>query len=69
MTRPVSDAASNSHPVAAFRLHQYPDHVSQIQAPDRTQPGLPMKKGRAGTMTHDYERHGVTTLFARSQCP
>src|SRR5450755_3904408 len=40
------------------------DEKSQIQALDRTQPGLPMKKGRAGTMTHDYERHGVTTLFA-----
>jgi transposase len=38
--------------------------VSQIQALDRTQPGLPMKRGRAGTMTHDYKRHGVTTLFA-----
>jgi len=38
--------------------------VSQIQALDRTQPGLPMKKGRAGTMTHDYKRHGTTTLFA-----
>ena len=37
---------------------------SQIQALDRTQPGLPMKKGRAGTMTHDYKRHGTTTLFA-----
>jgi len=36
----------------------------QIQALDRTQPGLPMKKGRAGTMTHDYKRHGTTTLFA-----
>jgi len=31
---------------------------------DRTQPGLPMKKGRCGTMTHDYKRHGTTTLFA-----
>ena len=40
------------------------DEKSQIQALDRTQPGLPMKKGRAGTMTHDYRRHGVTTLFA-----
>lgn len=39
------------------------DEKSQIQALDRTQPGLPMKKGRAGTMTHDYKRHGVTTLF------
>jgi transposase len=40
------------------------DEKSQIQALDRTQPGLPLKKGRAGTMTHDYERHGTTTLFA-----
>ena len=40
------------------------DEKSQIQALDRTQPGLPMKKGRAGTMTHDYKRNGVTTLFA-----
>jgi hypothetical protein len=40
------------------------DEKSQIQALDRTQPGLPMKKGRAGTMTHDHKRHGTTTLFA-----
>src|SRR5512132_2594816 len=40
------------------------DEKSQIEALDRTQPGLPMKKGRAGTMTHDYKRHGTTTLFA-----
>ena len=40
------------------------DEKAQIQALDRTQPGLPMKKGRAGTMTHDYKRHGTTTLFA-----
>ena len=40
------------------------DEKSQIQALDRTQPGLPMKKGRAGTMTHDYKRHGTTCLFA-----
>ena len=40
------------------------DEKSQIQALDRTQPGLPMKRGRAGTWTHDYKRHGVTTLFA-----
>ena len=40
------------------------DEKSQIQALDRTQPGLPMKKGRAGTMTHDYKRHGTTSLFA-----
>jgi transposase len=40
------------------------DEKSQIQALDRTQPGLPMKRGRAGTVTHDYKRHGTTTLFA-----
>ena len=40
------------------------DEKSQIQALDRTQPGLPMKKGRLGTMTHDYKRNGTTTLFA-----
>ncbi|MCX5691301.1 MAG: IS630 family transposase [Planctomycetota bacterium] len=40
------------------------DEKSQVQALDRTQPGLPMKKGRAGTMTHDYKRNGTTTLFA-----
>lgn len=39
------------------------DEKSQIQALDRTQPGLPLKKGRCGTMTHDYRRHGTTTLF------
>ena len=40
------------------------DEKSQIQALDRTQPSLPMTKGRAGTMTHDYKRNGTTTLFA-----
>lgn len=40
------------------------DEQSQIQALDRTQPGLPLKKGRCGTMTHDYKRNGTTTLFA-----
>ena len=40
------------------------DEKSQIQALDRTQPGLPLKSGRCGTMTHDYVRHGTTTLFA-----
>jgi transposase len=40
------------------------DEKSQIQALDRTQPGLPMKPGRAATMTHDYKRNGTTTLFA-----
>jgi len=40
------------------------DEKSQIQALDRTQPGLPMKRGRCGTLTHDYKRNGTTTLFA-----
>jgi transposase len=40
------------------------DEKSQIQALDRTQPGLPMKRGKAGTMTFDYKRHGITTMFA-----
>ena len=42
----------------------YMDEKSQVQALDRTQPSLPMKMGRAGTMTHDYKRNGTTTLFA-----
>jgi len=45
------------------------DEKSQIQALDRTQPGLPMKPGRAGTMTHDYKRNGTTTLFAALTVP
>ncbi|MDQ0506426.1 hypothetical protein QOZ94_003235 [Xanthobacter agilis] len=40
------------------------DEKSQIQALDRTQPGLPLKKGRGATLTHDYKRNGTTTLFA-----
>ena len=44
------------------------DEKTQVQALDRTQPGLPMKKGRCGTMTHDYKRNGTTCLFAASQC-
>ena len=43
------------------------DEKSQIQALDRTQPGLPLKQGRCGTFTHDYKRHGTTTLFAALQ--
>lgn len=43
------------------------DEKSQIQALDRTQPGLPLKRGRCGTFTHDYHRHGTTTLFAALQ--
>ena len=48
------------HNAAVFSF----DEKSQIQALGRTQPGLPMKKGRCATMTHDYKRHGTTTLFA-----
>ena len=48
------------HNAAVFSF----DEKSQIQALDRTQPSLPMKKGRCGTMTHDYKRYGTTTLFA-----
>ena len=48
------------HNAAVFSF----DEKSQIQALDRTQPGLPMKKGRCATMTHDYKRYGTTTLFA-----
>jgi hypothetical protein len=40
------------------------DEKSQIQALDRTQPGLPLKRGKCATLTHDYKRHGTTTLFA-----
>jgi hypothetical protein len=45
------------------------DEKSQIQALDRTQPGLPMEKGRQGTLTHDYKRNGTTTLFAALDVP
>ena len=41
------------------------DEKSQVQLLDRTQPSLPMKKGRAGTLTHDYKRNGTTTLLPR----
>jgi len=53
-------------PVSHFKLEPRlcVDEKSQIQALDRTQPGLPLKKGRAATMTRDYKRHGTTTLFA-----
>ena len=49
-------------PGTALLRGGHPPH--QIQALDRTQPGLPLKPGKAGTMTHDYKRHGTTTLFA-----
>src|SRR5208283_2903838 len=45
------------------------DEKSQIQALDRTQPGLPLKKGRCGTMTHDYKRNGTATPFAAMSAP
>ena len=63
--------AAKVHDIVGLYIHP-PEHAlvlsvdekSQIQALDRTQPGLPMKPGRCGTMTHDYKRHGTTTLFA-----
>jgi transposase len=65
------DFAAKLEDVVGLYLHP-PEHAlvlsvdekSQIQALDRTQPGLPMKKGRGATMTHDYKRNGTTTLFA-----
>jgi hypothetical protein len=72
--RPRGSSASWSHRKAlpAWSYVDPPAHAvvlsvdekSQIQALDRTQPGLPLKKGRCGTMTHDYVRNGATTLFA-----
>jgi alpha-D-ribose 1-methylphosphonate 5-triphosphate synthase subunit PhnG len=61
-TSRATSSASIDPPAHAVVLSV--DEKSQIQALDRTQPGLPMKRGRAGTMTHDYKRHGTTTLFA-----
>ena len=58
--RPIGTDSRN--PDAKYE--QIVGNKSQIQALDRTQPGLPLKKGCAGTMTHDYKRHGTTTLFA-----
>jgi hypothetical protein len=55
--------AATDQPGDAHAVVLSVDEKSQIQALDRTQPGLPMKRGRAGTMTHD-KRHGTTTLFA-----
>ena len=46
------------------QVHSLVRYKSQIQALQRTQPGLPLKKGCCGTMTHDYKRHGTATLFA-----
>src|SRR5436853_246136 len=69
----VARQAGVSRPAAIVGLYMTPprhavvlslDEKSQIQALDRTQPGLPMKPGKCGTMTHDYKRNGTTTLFA-----
>ena len=57
----VDDVAPSGYAMDRATVRQ---KKSQIQALDRTQPGLPLKKGRAATMTHDYKRHGVTTLYA-----
>ena len=76
--RIVSDRGQSAHPepfllggrylvanaLGGRRACNAPDEKSQIQALDQTQTGLPLKKGRAATMTHDYKRHGTTTLFA-----
>jgi hypothetical protein len=51
-----------THPLIAVAVSI--DEKSQIQAPDRTQPGLPLKPGKCGTMTHAYKHIGTTTLFA-----
>ena len=58
----ISSASISIHPSTRWVLSV--DEKSQIQALDRTQPGLPIKKGRGQTMTHDYKRNGTTTLFA-----
>src|ERR1039457_5128594 len=69
----MSDPSAGSHPAwpplfprqaTLAAIIRSVDEKCQIQAVDRTQPGLPWKKGRWGTMTHDYKRHGSTTLFA-----
>ncbi len=62
MRAPAPDLAHSTLPANALVFSI--DEKSQIQALDRTQPGLPIRKGRAGTMTNDYKRHGTTTLFA-----
>jgi transposase len=58
---PFTQSSTSTMPQLSLSRSQY---SSQIQALDRTQPGLSMKKGRCGTMTHDYKRNGTTTLFA-----
>jgi transposase len=68
-----NDPAFEEKLVDVVGLYLYPpqravvfsfDEKTQVQALDRTQPSLPMKRGRGGTMTHDYKRHGTTDLFA-----
>ena len=69
-----TDPAFTEKPTDVVGLYLHPpdkaavlcvDEKSQIQALDRTQPGLPMKPGRRGTMTHDYKRNGITTFVRR----
>jgi hypothetical protein len=60
----LEDVVSRQLDPPEHALDLSPDEKSQIQALDRTQPRLPMKKGRAQTMTHDYKRHGTTTVIA-----
>src|SRR5271156_5381328 len=60
----VEDIVGLSVPPPAHAVVLSIDEKSQIQALDRTQPGLPLKPGKCGTMTHDYKRNGTTTLFA-----
>src|SRR3990170_168551 len=62
--RAIVEATLQTTPQDATHLSTRTMAKAQVQALDRTQPGLPMKKGRCGTMTHDYKRHGTTCLFA-----
>jgi hypothetical protein len=63
-TTSILPRTARHRPSGTYAVVLSVDEKSQIQALDRTQPGLPMKKGRCGTMTHDCKRHGTTTLFA-----
>ena len=69
---PACTDVHSKHCLAGFHRHRVDpnmvDEKSQIQALDRTQPGLPMKKGRCGTMTHDYKRHGKRRCSPLSTC-
>ena len=61
---PIHDVRIGDRPHVPHVLVLSCDEKRQNQALNRTQPGLPMMRGRAGTVTHDYKRHGRTTLFA-----